>query len=139
MIPKVNYKTQLKHLYRPSAKRIDSLLVPEMQYLMLDGKGEPSGKNYSAAIEALFTVAYTMKFMVKREQELMDYGVMPLEGLWWAQDMTDFITRRKDRWQWTMMIMQPECINQTLYQTAFERVRIKKPKLNLPPPAIRKI
>jgi hypothetical protein len=131
MIPKVNYKTRLKHLYHPSAKRIDSLVIPEMQYLIIDGKGEPGGESYHTAVEALFTVAYTMKFMVKREQQRMDYGVMPLEGLWWAQDMSDFITRRKERWQWTMMIMQPECTNHLLYQTAIERVRTKKPKINL--------
>jgi len=126
MIQKVDYKAQLKHLYKPSAKRVDALDVPAMQYLMVDGAGVPASDSYTAAIEALFTVSYTIKFMVKRELELMDYGVLPLEGLWWAEDMSDFITRRKDRWLWTMMIMQPECVNADLVETAMARVREKK-------------
>lgn len=126
---KIDYKSQLKHLYRPSAKRVDKVDVPEMQFIMIDGAGAPGGSSYSEAIEALFTVSYTIKFMVKRELELMDYGVMPLEGLWWAEDMTDFITRKKDSWLWTMMIMQPDCVNLELFETARDRIRQKK---NLP-------
>lgn len=131
---KVNFKKQLKHLYGPSAKRVDSLDVPEMQFLMVDGSGAPGSSDYIHAIEALYTVAYTLKFMIKREQNLMDYGVLPLEGLWWAKDMSDFITRRKDRWLWTMMIMQPDCIDTHLFQEAYERVEQKK-KL----PALKKL
>ena len=133
MLPKVNYKSELKSLYKPSAKRVDSIEVPAMQYLMVDGAGAPESPSYIEAIQALFTVSYTLKFMVKRELELMDYGVLPLEGLWWAEEMSDFITRRKDRWLWTMMIMQPECVNADLFESAMERVRAKKklPALDL--------
>lgn len=133
MLKKIDYKSELKSLYKPSAKRVNAVDVPAMQYLMVDGAGAPGGESYIAAIQALFTVSYTMKFMVKRELELMDYGVLPLEGLWWAEDMSDFITRRKDRWLWTMMIMQPECVNTDLFESALERVREKKklPALDL--------
>tara|TARA_B100001971_G_C18255808_1_gene581988 strand:+ start:552 stop:1166 length:615 start_codon:yes stop_codon:yes gene_type:complete len=126
MIPKINYKSELKTLYKPSAKRVDSIEVPPLQYLMVDGAGEPGSESYTAAIQALFTVSYTIKFIVKRELKLMDYGVMPLEGLWWAEDMSDFITRRKDRWLWTLMIMQPECVDRELVETAIKRVHAKK-------------
>ncbi|WPJ96901.1 GyrI-like domain-containing protein [Coraliomargarita algicola] len=126
MLPKVDYKSELKALYKPSAKRIDAVDVPTMHYLMVDGAGEPESESYIAAIQALFTVSYTMKFMVKRELQRMDYGVMPLEGLWWAEDMSDFITRRKDRWLWTMMILQPDCVDADLFEEALKRVRAKK-------------
>ncbi|MGZ0706929.1 GyrI-like domain-containing protein [Coraliomargarita sp. W4R53] len=129
MLKKVDYKSELKSLYKPSAKRVDAVNVPAMQYLMVDGAGTPGSDSYIEAIQALFTVSYTIKFIVKRELGLMDYGVLPLEGLWWAADMSDFITRRKDRWLWTMMIMQPECVDGDLFETAMARVRENK---NLP-------
>jgi hypothetical protein len=123
---KIDYKKELKALYKPSAKRVDCLDVPQMEFLMIDGQGTPGGEAYVHAIEALYSVAYTLKFTVKRELQLIDYGVLPLEGLWWAEDMSDFITRRKDRWQWTLMIMQPECITAPMVRTAIEQVRAKK-------------
>ena len=87
---KIDLKKELKSLYLPSAKAVAQVDVPAMNYLMIDGAGDPNtSKAYAEAIEALFAVAYTVKFMVKKAQEI-DYGVMPLESLWWADDMSAF-------------------------------------------------
>lgn len=81
---KLDWKKELKHLYQPSTKEVMQVDVPAMNFLMIDGKGDPNtSKDYADAIEALFSVAYTIKFMVKKSARAIDYGVMPLEGLWW--------------------------------------------------------
>lgn len=129
---KIDFKKELKHLYRPTTKRIDIVDVPEMNFLMVDGKGDPNtAKEYSDAIEALYSVSYTLKFMVKKNLNI-DYGVLPLEGLWWADDMTSFSTGNKDEWKWTALIMQPEYISKDKVEKAFETVKKKKDLPALP-------
>jgi hypothetical protein len=124
---KIDYKKELKELYNPSMKEPSIVDVPEMEYLMIDGTGYPgTSKEYTEAIEALYTVSYTLKFMIKKEIGI-DYGVLPLEGLWWADDMNDFAKGIKDSWKWTAMIMQPAHVTKELYEKAFGAARKKKP------------
>lgn len=130
---KIDYKKKLKHLYRPSAKKVEIVDVPRMNFLMVDGEGDPStSKAFSDAIEALFPLAYTLKFMVKKGDLAIDYGVLPLEALWWADDMNAFAAERKDDWQWTVMIMQPEFITQEMVFGAAAEVERKKKPVSLP-------
>ncbi|WP_225442131.1 GyrI-like domain-containing protein [Shewanella sp. WPAGA9] len=126
IMEKVDYKKQLKHLYLPSKKQVTTVDVPSMYYLMVDGKGEPGSEQYQQAIEALYSVAYTIKFMIKKGATAIDYGVLPLEGLWWADDMDDFINDNKHNWQWTMMSMQPELVDKKLVIEAISQVKQKK-------------
>ena len=123
---KLDLKKQLKHLYRPSGKEVALVDVPSMNYLMIDGEGDPNtSKSYAEAVSALFTVSYTIKFMVKRSTMAIDYNVMPLEGLWWAEDMTDFAAD-KSKWKWTMMIMQPDFVWAKIVRDAIAQVTEKK-------------
>lgn len=124
---KIDFKKHYKNLYQTSAKEVVSLDVPTLNYLMIDGEGDPNtSPAYAAAVEALFSVSYTLKFMVKKGELAIDYGVMPLEGLWWADDMTTFSTDNKADWKWTMMIMQPELITADLVNKAIAEVARKK-------------
>lgn len=124
---KIDLKKELKHLYQPSAKEVVQVDVPVMNYLMVDGEGNPNtSKEYSDAVEALFTFSYALKFMVKKGALAIDYGVMPLEGLWWADDMSSFSTKDKSNWKWTMMIMQPDFITREMTITAIKEVTKKK-------------
>jgi hypothetical protein len=133
---KVDFKKELKHLYRPSAKEFVVVDVPPMNFLMIDGHGDPNtAQEYQDALETLYAVAYKIKFMSKKERK-MDYVVPPLEGLWWAEDMKAFTTGRdKSAWDWTMMIMQPEWVTQEMLEEALRQVEKKKlaalPKLRL--------
>lgn len=128
MTSKRDFKKELKTLYNPSAKDFSVVDVPPLNYLMIDGEGNPNtAQSYKDAVSALFSVAYTLKFAIRRSQGV-DYGVMPLEGLWWAEDMTDFITRNKADWKWTMMIMQPELVTEADVHAALHDVRQKKDK-----------
>jgi len=130
---KTDYLKQLKHLYGPSAKKVECVEVPQMNFLMVDGAGDPNtSKSFSDAIEALYPLSYTLKFMVKKGAIAIDYGVMPLEALWWADDMSVFSTGNKDAWKWTIMIMQPEFITQELVKSAIEEVARKKKPVSLP-------
>ncbi len=124
---KVDLKRTLKNLYGSSTKAASFVDVPAMSFLMVDGKGDPNtAQEYRNAIEALYSVAYTLKFMVKQGPTAVDYGVMPLEGLWWSDDMDDFLAGRKDNWQWTAMIMQPEYVTEELFEEAVQRAAKKK-------------
>ncbi|OJH38370.1 GyrI-like domain-containing protein [Cystobacter ferrugineus] len=124
---KVDLKRELKHLYRPSAKEVVQVVVPTFQFLMIDGEGDPNtSKEYAEAVEALFSVSYTAKFMVKNGTQGIDYAVMPLEGLWWSDDMSAFITNDRSKWKWTMMIMQPHFVEVAVIQEAIAEVKRKK-------------
>ncbi|MCC6543746.1 MAG: GyrI-like domain-containing protein [Nitrospirae bacterium] len=130
---KIDYKKELKHLYNPSARKVDIVEVPPMNFITIDGEGDPNAsQSFSDAIEALFPIAYTLKFMVKKGDIGIDYGVLPLECLWWADDMSAFSTGNKDVWKWTLMIMQPEFITREMVKEATEEVKRKKRPVALP-------
>lgn len=124
---KIDYKKELKHLYKPSSKNIEIVDVPEMNFLMIDGQGDPNtSQEYSDAIEALYAVSYALKFMIKKDALQIDYGVMPLEGLWWVDDKSQFSIDDKSNWKWISMIMQPEHVTPDLFLAACEPVKKKK-------------
>ena len=124
---KINFKKELKHLYKAPTKKVESLEVPSMNFLMIDGEGDPNtAPQFQEAIQALYPLAYTLKFMVKKSEMAIDYGVLPLEGLWWADDMASFNVEDKSNWKWTLMIMQPDFITNEMVQEAFETVKRKK-------------
>ena len=127
---KVDYKKKLKHLYGPSSKKIVIVEVPPMNYFMVDGEGGPAAESYQQAIEALYGLSFTVKFDVKKGVGL-DYTVMPLEGLWWAKDITAFSADRKDEWLWKMMIMQPDYVTTKHVNAATKQLREKKNPLAL--------
>jgi hypothetical protein len=123
----IDYKKELKHLYQPSTKEVARVEVPTMNYLMIDGEGDPNtSQAFKDAVEVLFSLSYTLKFIVKKGTLAIDYGVMPLEGLWWADDMNSFAVGDKAGWKWTAMIMQPELITGELVAASTEDVRKKK-------------
>ncbi len=115
---KVDLKKSLDS-YQAKRGEFRTLDVPDMQYLMIDGHGDPNvSPEYVAALAALYPVAYKMKFSSKRELA-RDYVVPPLEGLWWAADMESFtVGRDKSQWDWTMMLMVPEWLDRAAFQNA---------------------
>lgn len=125
---KIDPKKTLGALYRPSARDVAQVDVPAFDFLMIDGAGDPNGsKAYAQAVEALFSVSYAAKFMHRKQgAHAVDYAVMPLEGLWWADDLSAFAANDRSQWRWTMMIMQPEVVARDLVLSALEAVRRKK-------------
>jgi hypothetical protein len=124
---KLDLKKQWKHLYQPKPGVIVTVNVPPLTYLMVDGQGDPNtSQSFSEAIEAIYSLSYTLKFTLKKSPRAIDYGVMPLEGLWWADDPRAFHLADKSAWKWTAMILQPEFIVQREVDAAFDQVRKKK-------------
>jgi len=125
-VVRLDLKKQLKHLYAPSAKEIGIVDVPAMRFLMVDGAGNPNtSQAFQEATEALYAVSYACKFAIKR-QEGIDYPVMALEGLWWAEDMSAYTGGAKDDWLWRLMIMQPEPVTEEHVDRAIDEVNRKK-------------
>ncbi len=123
---KKDYKKELKEFYNPSTKEVSEVVVPKMNYIMIDGKGDPNtAKEYADSIQTLYPVAYTIKFAIKKATGF-DFGVMPLEGLWWSDDMNDFVLGKKDNWHWTSMIMQPDIVTKEIFDKAVAEVKEKK-------------
>ena len=127
----LDLKKQFKYLYQPSAKKIETVQIPNLQFAMIDGaieKGSEPGKSplFAEATAALYGLSYTLKFMLKkRKTNAIDYPVMALEGLWWVGDGMFDITV-KDNWFYTLMIMQPDVITKEVFEEAREQVRRKK-------------
>ena len=122
---KVDLKKQIP-VYSAPRDGFETVTVPPMRYLAVDGAGDPNtAQSYADALATLYPVAYALKFLSKRELD-RDYVVMPLEALWWADDMAAFtVARDKSRWRWTAMILVPEWLTDEHVGTAIERVRAK--------------
>jgi len=142
---KIDFKREYKELYQPPVKTFKIVDVPPMQYLMIDGRGDPNtSQQYQDAIEALYAMAYKIKFVSKKALG-KDYVVPPLEGLWGSPEMISSLTgitderawleqfqsSDRDAWQWTMMILQPEWITQEIFSQAFDEVRSGKNPISL--------
>ena len=123
---KVDLKKDLKDLYSPSPKDAELVRVPRFNYLMIDGSGDPNeSQEFQEAVQALYAAAYTLKFVIKKEKKI-DYPVMALEGLWWADDMEVFMIGKKSDWKWTLMILQPKVVTKALFKKAVKAAIQKK-------------
>jgi hypothetical protein len=131
MMKTLDLKKELKYLYAPSAKKPEIVQVPAFQFAMIDGaieKGLEPGKSptFAEATQALYSISYTLKFMLKkRKTQAIDYPVMTLEGLWWVENGSFDITI-KDNWFYTLMILQPDVITPEIFTEGLEQVRKKK-------------
>jgi len=136
MLKKLDLKKELQYLYRPSAKQVELVKVPKFNFAMVDGRIEPgqspgTSPGFGEALEALYGVSYTLKFMSKlRQADPIDYPVMALEALWWVEDGQFDITR-PGNWCWRAMILQPAHITRRMFAEALDRLREKKPSPGL--------
>lgn len=134
MMTTLDLRQMYKHLYTPSKREFSLVDVPALPFLMIDGMGDPNtALAYQEAVNALYSVAYTLKFAFKKERGI-DYPVMALEGLWWADDMAQFVLNKRDDWLWTMMIMQPDVVTAADVERAAAEAARKKEL-----PAIKKL
>ncbi len=130
---KVDFKKQLKEFYLPSDKKFVVVDVPDIQFVMVDGEGSPDGEVYSGAVQWLFSVIYPIKFIAKKLIG-KDFVAPPLEGLWWADDMENFVNGDKDKWKWRAMIATPDWVSTDMFEQALAKA---KKKLGDAPPSLR--
>ena len=127
---KFDLKKTLPNYFKAQSGKFSVVNIPKSHYLMVDGKGDPNtAPEYVEAIELLYGVSYTLKFLSKKEAGV-DYVVPPLEGLWWAKDVNTFENREKSKWSWTMMIMVPNEVSKVLVKVAIKNFQDKKPALD---------
>lgn len=130
---KIDFKKKFKDLYSVSAKKPTIIEVPPMNFLMIDGQGDPNAaQSFQEAIQSLYGMSFTAKFMLKEDVTTPDYVVPPLEGLWYSKDIVEFDLTKKDKWKWTLMIMQPEWFTQDVYQQTRDTLKKKKDPPALP-------
>ncbi|MEV3937508.1 GyrI-like domain-containing protein [Glycomyces sp. NPDC049804] len=130
---KYDVKKAHRELYSASADDFAVVEVPEFQYLAVDGRGDPNtAESFAQALEALYGMSYTLKFTSKNELG-RDYVVAPLEGLWRAEDPRAFAELRKESWEWTLLVHQPEWITEEMVAAAAASVAEKRsnPSLGL--------
>ncbi|MEU6593211.1 GyrI-like domain-containing protein [Streptomyces sp. NPDC046881] len=119
-------KRELKKCYAPKNTDWELVDIPELRFLAIDGHGDPNSvAAYRHAVEALYAVAYTAKF-ASRNDLGKNFVVGPLEGLWWADDMNDFLARLKDNWHWTLLINVPDWITADMLEEAKHTALAKK-------------
>ena len=105
--------------------------VPAFQFAMIDGtieqgQGPGTSSLFQENMQALYGMAYTLKFMFKkRKVDPVDYPVMALEGLWWVED-SHFDIKVKDNWSYTVMILQPDLVSGKEFAEALAQLRKKK-------------
>ena len=127
----LDLKKDLKFLYLPSAKKVETVQVPCLQFAMIDGEiekdeGPGTSPGFADATQALYGISYTLKFMIKKRKEhAVDYPVMALEGLWWVEDGV-FDISVKDNWFYTLMILQPDIVTQEVFEDGLAAVRRKR-------------
>ena len=126
MKKKIDLKKQLAAAYKASRKPV-IVQVPPLSCLMIDGRGDPNASpQFRQVMEALYGLSYTMKFASKMSGG-PDWTVMGLEGLWWTDPQGTFrMDCPKDRWQWTMLIVQPEVVTQAMFARTAKELFAKK-------------
>ncbi len=124
-VTKLDFRKTLKPLYSPSAGEAQLIRVPAMKYIMVDGDGEPGGEAFQQAMGVIYNLAYTMKFKVKAKLR-KDYNVMAPEGLWWFKGGKAFDQAKPKDWLWTLMVMVPDFITDSIFVDVVDDVRRKK-------------
>jgi len=124
---KIELKKELKAFYNPTVKEVTLIDIPKMNYIMIDGHGASESEQFQQAMQAMYPIAYTIKFD-KKKAGGPDFTVMALEGLWWAEDMKVFMPETSDRnkWQWTVMMMQPDFVTRKDFENAVAAAKKKK-------------
>ena len=120
----IDLKKTLKPYYTASAAKPALVDVPALNALMIDGTGDPSGAAFQEAVGTLYSVAYTLKFALKKDKAV-DYPVMALEGLWWADDPAFFLSGERDKWRWTILIVLPDAVTKKDVAAAVAAVKAK--------------
>ncbi len=129
-----DYKKEYKDLYMPGDKPV-LIDIPNMNFIMVDGSGDPNNSPaFQQATELLYGLSFTIKMSKMKGNQpegYFEYVVPPLEGLWWL-DGGGFSFEKRDNWKWTLMIRQPEFVDDDVFKwAAHGELARKKPGLPL--------
>lgn len=128
---KYEWRKQEKDLYAPKQKPV-IVDVPKQKFIIINGEGNPNESDFSDRISALYSLAYAIKMLFKNisktkaDNEITDFTVYPLEGIWKKADGEGF---DKDKLKYRLMIKQPDFITRNVFTEAFNNVKKKKPNI----------
>ena len=128
---KYEWRKQEKDLYAPKQKPV-IVDVPKQKFIIINGEGNPNESDFSDRISALYSLAYAIKMLFKNmsktkaDNEITDFTVYPLEGIWKKADGEGF---DKDKLKYRLMIKQPDFITKDVFTEAFNNVKKKKPNI----------
>jgi hypothetical protein len=126
-------RRRLEELYLPAPDHFVLVDVPDLQFVMLDGEGDPSGETFAQGMRWLFAVIYPIK-RIARQRMGKRFVEPPLECLWWAADVNDLIAGIRDRFKWRLMIVTADWVDQTLFE---EALATASKRLGEPPRSLR--
>jgi len=123
-VSRLDLRKSLHDYYSPPSGEVELVTLPEMKYIMADGRGDPQDESFQRAMGVLFSLAYALRF---RSKKLLrrDYSVMTPEALWWVRG-GGFDSSRRDEWLWTLMVVVPDSISCKMFDEARLEVREKK-------------
>lgn len=132
MDKKIDYKKDYRNIYLPKTDPV-IIDIPKMQYVMINGTGNPNGEEFKKVIEALYSFSYVVKMSYKSNEVpegYYEYTVFPLEGIW---DLVDYSkpVSDKDNYKYTVMIRQPDFLTHELFEKFLEIAKKKKPNQRL--------
>jgi hypothetical protein len=123
-IEKLDLRKQFKRDYT-ATQESELVTIEASPFLAIVGKGEPGGKEYTEKLNALYSVAYTVKMALKKSGK--DFVVLGLEGLWWADDpKRNLLEVPRQDWNWKSMIRQPDFVTRELVEGPKKQVQTKK-------------
>lgn len=132
MMNKIDYKKMNKDLYQP--KKPCLIEVPIMNYAVVEGHGDPNqSPDFQEAISLLYSLSYTIKMDKEKPDGYFDFVVPPLEGLWWLADenFDGLNINDKNNFHWLLMIRMPEFVDVSVFDSAKEKLKAKKPDLSI--------
>ncbi len=122
---KEGIRKEYKKVYDASTKRIDLVDVPEFNFIMIDGIGNPTVEEFKLKSEALYILSKAIKDYFKEKMDLL-YLISPLEGLWDTYDNSQFDVTRKQMIKFTLMIAQPKLLDEETFEKIKEHIAEKK-------------
>ena len=127
-----DYKKAYKEYYLPETKP-EIVTIPAMNYLAVHGKGDPNQESgeYQASVEALYSVAFTIKMSKlggRAMKGYFDYVMPPLEGFWWQPGQWGIDYARKDTFHFLSCIRLPEFVTGEDFAWAVAEAQRKKKK-----------
>ena len=131
MIEKIDFKKQFKAYYSPKPGKPEIIMVPPMQFVMIDGTGgfPETTTEFRAAFQAIYPTVYGLKFGRKKAGIAPDFGLGPLEALWWMKDKSEFDQSRPEDWRWTLMMWLPNVITHQTFEAFIVELKTKKPQI----------
>jgi hypothetical protein len=126
-------RRRLEELYLPSADDFVLVDVPDLQFVMIDGEGDPGGEVFARAMRWLFAVIHPIK-RIAMERMGKSFVEPSLEGLWWADDMNDLITGKREKLKWRLIIVTADWVDQRMFDQALAKT---SKRLGEPPSSLR--